>query len=121
MDSRDRGKDYDRRSRDRDRYHERDRGYERERDRDIERTRSYDSRSRRRSRSRSQERSRDYDRHRYICFHVKGNKIWFYCSNLYLSIHVQLLALIFFGMNQTSCLCMDLWNEKDGFSLGSGG
>ncbi|KAI6684348.1 hypothetical protein NL676_030261 [Syzygium grande] len=64
VDSRDRGKDYDRRSRDRDRYHERDRGYERERDRDIERTRSYDSRSRRRSRSRSQERSRDYDRHR---------------------------------------------------------
>ncbi|KAK6232400.1 hypothetical protein SCA6_002473 [Theobroma cacao] len=63
-DSRDRGRDYDRRSRDRDRYYDRDRGHDRDRERDYERSRSYDSRSRRRSRSRSKERSRDYDRHR---------------------------------------------------------
>ncbi|XP_061351182.1 uncharacterized protein LOC133296252 [Gastrolobium bilobum] len=59
-----RERDYDRRSRDRDRHHDRDRGYDRDRDRDADRSRSYESRSRRRSRSRSQERSRDYDRHR---------------------------------------------------------
>ncbi|XP_024024514.1 putative RNA-binding protein Luc7-like 1 isoform X1 [Morus notabilis] len=58
-----RDRDYDRRSRDRDRYYDRDR-YDRERDRDSDRSRSYDSRSRHRSRSRSKERSRDYDRHR---------------------------------------------------------
>ncbi|XWS65198.1 hypothetical protein CRYUN_Cryun05aG0071800 [Craigia yunnanensis] len=58
--SRDRGRDYDRKSKDRDRYYERDRGYDRDRERDYERSRNYDSRSRRRSRSRS----RDYDRHR---------------------------------------------------------
>ncbi|GMY13884.1 putative RNA-binding protein Luc7-like 2 [Fagus crenata] len=65
-DSRDQVRDYDRRSRDRDRYHDRERGYDRDRDRDSDRTRSYDSRSRRRSRSRSKERerSRDHDRHR---------------------------------------------------------
>ncbi|KAF4378648.1 hypothetical protein G4B88_031252 [Cannabis sativa] len=60
--SRDR-RDYDRKSRDRDRHHDRDRGYDRERERDSDRSRSYDSRSRR-DRSRSRERSRDYDRHR---------------------------------------------------------
>ncbi|KAJ4846477.1 hypothetical protein Tsubulata_021638 [Turnera subulata] len=62
-DSRDRVRDYDRRSRDRDRY-DRDRGYDRERNRDSDRSRGYDSRSRHRSRSRSREHSRDYDRHR---------------------------------------------------------
>ncbi|KAL4377871.1 hypothetical protein GQ457_02G025610 [Hibiscus cannabinus] len=63
--SRDRGKrDYDHRSRDRDRYHERDRGYDRDRERDYERSRNYDSRNRHRSRSQSREHSRDYDRHR---------------------------------------------------------
>ncbi|XP_062144868.1 uncharacterized protein LOC133852187 [Alnus glutinosa] len=64
VDSRDQGRDYDRRSRDRDRHHDRERGHDRERDRDSDRSRGYDSRSRRRSRSRSMERSRDYDRHR---------------------------------------------------------
>ncbi|XP_021734357.1 putative RNA-binding protein Luc7-like 1 isoform X1 [Chenopodium quinoa] len=55
-------RDYDRRSRDRDRHSDRDRVYDRERERDRERSRSHDSRSRRRSRSRSRERSRDYGR-----------------------------------------------------------
>ncbi|XP_009606057.1 uncharacterized protein [Nicotiana tomentosiformis] len=59
-DSRERVRDHDRKSRDRDRYYERDCSYERERDRDRDRSHSYDSRSQRRSRSRS----RDYDRHR---------------------------------------------------------
>uniref|UniRef100_A0A2P2LVE6 Uncharacterized protein MANES_12G003500 n=3 Tax=Rhizophora mucronata TaxID=61149 RepID=A0A2P2LVE6_RHIMU len=63
-DSRDRARDYDHRSRDRNRHYDRDRGYDRERGRDSDRSRSYDSRSSRRSRSRSKERSRDYDRHR---------------------------------------------------------
>ncbi|KAL7109602.1 hypothetical protein ACP275_06G184800 [Erythranthe tilingii] len=61
-DSREHGRDIDRRSRDRDRHYDRD--YERERERDREYSRSYDSRSHRRSRSRSRERARDYDRHR---------------------------------------------------------
>ncbi|PIN23217.1 Spliceosome subunit [Handroanthus impetiginosus] len=59
-DSRDRGRDYDHRSRDRDRHYDRDRGYDRERERERDSSR----RSHRRSRSRSIERSRDYDRHR---------------------------------------------------------
>ncbi|XP_044500555.1 U1 snRNP-associated protein usp106-like [Mangifera indica] len=63
-DSFDRGRDYDRSSRDRDRYYERDRGYDRERDRNSNRHRSYDSKNQQRSRSRSMERSRDYDRRR---------------------------------------------------------
>ncbi|VFQ62549.1 unnamed protein product [Cuscuta campestris] len=58
--SRDRGRDYDRKSREHDRRHYDDRSY----DRRKERSRSYDSRSRHRSRSRSIERSRNYDRHR---------------------------------------------------------
>ncbi|XVF56397.1 hypothetical protein PTKIN_Ptkin06aG0117600 [Pterospermum kingtungense] len=63
-DSRDHGRDYDRRSRDWDRYYERDLGYDRDRERDYDRSRSYDSRSCRRSRSWSREHSRDYDWHR---------------------------------------------------------
>ncbi|KAL7148448.1 hypothetical protein ABFS83_06G179200 [Erythranthe nasuta] len=61
-DSREHGRDIDRRSRDRDRHYDRD--YERERERDREYSRSYDSRSHRRSRSRSRDRAREYDRHR---------------------------------------------------------
>ncbi|KAG6530166.1 hypothetical protein ZIOFF_012388 [Zingiber officinale] len=59
VDNRDRGREYDRRSRDQDR-HDRDR---RDRDRESDQSRSYNSRSRR-SRSRSKDRTRDYDRHR---------------------------------------------------------
>ncbi|KAL6577951.1 hypothetical protein OROMI_010279 [Orobanche minor] len=57
--SRELGRDYDRRSRDRDGHYD----YDRERGRERDRSRSYDSRSYRRSRSRSREMSRDYDRH----------------------------------------------------------
>ncbi|XP_043707378.1 putative RNA-binding protein Luc7-like 2 [Telopea speciosissima] len=63
-DNRERGRHYDHRSRERDRYYDRDRAYNREHDKDSDRSRSYDSRSYKRSRSRSKERSRDYDRHR---------------------------------------------------------
>ncbi|KAG6526349.1 hypothetical protein ZIOFF_016332 [Zingiber officinale] len=62
VDNRDRGREYDRRSRDQDR-HDRDR---RDRDRESDQSRSYNSRSRR-SRSRSKDRTRDYDRHRSSC------------------------------------------------------
>ncbi|GKV27883.1 hypothetical protein SLEP1_g37003 [Rubroshorea leprosula] len=55
-----RGRDYDCRSRDCDRYSDRDC------DRDYERSWTYDSRSCHRSRSRSRERSRDHDHHRYL-------------------------------------------------------
>ncbi|GFQ00381.1 protein luc7 [Phtheirospermum japonicum] len=63
--SHERGRDYDRRGKERDRNYDRNRGYDRDRERGKDSSRGYDSRSHRRSRSRSKERSRDYDRNRF--------------------------------------------------------